>query len=277
MPLTAGWTEPDTTAFRYDSWPDDGGTEVQFRLVYRGRLPAASAQGGGTRIKDKHDIRRALHKQLQELWRTHPFIADYAKAARGVLSGKPKIVNHPRGPRTSYEPFFVRDQPLLDDLSSKYDRCGYQFLPLIGGAFGLGTETICALDILFLRRDMPGNIIVKGSGGGDIDNRLKILFDALRIPERCDEIKDLPPRSDEKPFFCLLEDDSLITEVRVTTDRLLEPLADGEHEHDVVLIIGVKALAVGANFADIGSRKLLDDAAKTYDDLKDWPREGEIE
>jgi hypothetical protein len=47
------------------------------------------------------------------------------------------------------------------------------------------------------------------------------------------------PEPGEDPFFCLIEDDSLITEVKVTTDRLLTPLKDNESEHDVHLIIHV--------------------------------------
>jgi hypothetical protein len=50
----------------------------------------------------------------------------------------------------------------------------------------------------------------------------------------------------------LLEDDSLITDVRVTTDQLFTPLGEGEHIHDVNLIIRVKTMAVGMGFADIG-------------------------
>ena len=57
---------------------------------------------------------------------------------------------------------------------------------------------------------------------GDIDNRLKTLFDALRAPKNATEIpKGAVPGPDEDPFFCLLEDDALITAVSVETERLL--------------------------------------------------------
>ena len=92
----------------------------------------------------------------------------------------------------------------------------------------------CGLNILFLRRDSPGKVI----SGGDIDNRLKTLFDALSIPNRSQIVGT--PESNESPFFCLLEDDSLITEVRVETDRLLTPLSANKNENDVVLVIGVE-------------------------------------
>ncbi|MEA2239353.1 MAG: hypothetical protein QOC81_4077 [Thermoanaerobaculia bacterium] len=56
--------------------------------------------------------------------------------------------------------------------------------------------------------------------------------------------------ADEDPFFCVVEDDSLITEIKVTTDRLLEPLRDDEHIHDVHIIINVKTLLIAGNPSD---------------------------
>jgi hypothetical protein len=84
--------------------------------------------------------------------------------------------------------------------------------------FGLA----CSLDILFLRRDSPGNLV---RSGGDIDNRINTLFDALRRPENGEEVAGFPPGPNEDPFFCLMETDSLVTEVSVITDRLLLPQA----------------------------------------------------
>jgi len=139
---------------------------------------------------------------------------------------------------------------VAERIGHKYERCGYRFVPLIGGAFGAGTETVCALDILFLRRDPPGRGLVVT--GGDIDNRIKVLFDALRLPENCDELRGLPRGEDEWPFFCLLENDNLITDVKVTTDQLLTPLESDENINDVQLVIHVTSMAVGREFADIG-------------------------
>jgi hypothetical protein len=98
---------------------------------------------------------------------------------------------------------------------------------------------------VFLRRDHPGNLI---RHGGDIDNRIKVLFDGLRIPQECSELPDdAKPESEDDPFFCLLEDDELITEVKVTTDRLLVPPTGEEHIHNVVLLIHVKAYVAGVD------------------------------
>ena len=49
------------------------------------------------------------------------------------------------------------------------------------------------------------------------------------------------PQADEDPFFCLLEDDKLISEIKVTTDSLL--LLPREREvkpNDALLVIHVK-------------------------------------
>ena len=151
--------------------------------------------------KQKHAIRKALHPQLKELWRQHR-----------------------------------RLQENLDDLRNNWDRCGFHFLPLITK----DQVQSCSLDITFLRRDHPGNLI---KSGGDIDNRLKVLFDGLRMVDNVLELGGETPAEGEDPFYCLLEDDELITQVRVTTDRLLMPVDSTRDEliHEVTLIIHVKA------------------------------------
>ena len=173
---------------------------MEFRLVYDGPLDPQTSVG---RTKEKHEIRRALHPQLKEVWQQFPFLKrniDYFT-----------------------EHAYVRD--------------GFKFIPLV-------TESharYCALDILFLRRDMPGYII---ASGGDIDNRIKVLFDGLRITRGSQELQSITPQDGETPFYCLLEDDKLITEVKITTDRLLRPPAPTGNIHDVVLVIHVKTGAV---------------------------------
>lgn len=63
---------------------------------------------------------------------------------------------------------------------------------------------------------------------GDIDNRVKTLIDALRIPcsNALGSARSSTPRQDENPFFCLIEDDKLITKFSIETDWLLDPLID---------------------------------------------------
>ena len=94
-----------------------------------------------------------------------------------------------------------------------------------------------------MRRDQPGNII---ESGGDLDNRIKVLFDALRLPQNCDEVLPARDGQEDDPIFVLLEDDRLIVDVKVTSDRLLTPRLDGEHINDVRLVIHVKTIIVDA-------------------------------
>lgn len=60
--------------------------------------------------------------------------------------------------------------------------------------------------------------------GGDIDGRVKTVFDSLRVPtpEEAYKLKDkFPPTEDENPMYCLMQDDKLVSEVRVLADHLL--------------------------------------------------------
>lgn len=108
---------------------------------------------------------------------------------------------------------------------------GYQFVPLVLESFSL----LCSLDILFLRRDIPGSAL----HAGDIDNRIKTLIDALRPPRSQNELvgDDLVPKSDETPFFCLLQDDKQVSHFSVETDTLLTP---GTDLRDALVVVSVE-------------------------------------
>lgn len=198
---------------------------MQFRLIYQGPLPAETSR---PRTKYKHLIRQQFHKQIRELYHRSNLLSDYylKRTAERVRDGEKQLV------------------PLLEIEADKHARCGYRFVPFINEGQGVA----CSLDILFLRRDGPGNLI---RSGGDIDNRLKVLFDGMRMPGNCDELKGMPPEDGEDPFFCLMEDDALITEVKVTTDRLLIPPQDAEREHDVHLVIDVHTRIVDPKLATL--------------------------
>ena len=103
----------------------------------------------------------------------------------------------------------------------------YRFAPLVVN--GKLLKLICELDIRLLSQATPGSIIEHGKDGGDLDNRLKGLFDALSVPQQ-NQFADPDglPEADEDPFFCLLQDDKLITKVTIASERLLRPPASGE-------------------------------------------------
>jgi len=157
---------------------------MDFRLIYCGELKSDG------NLKHKQAIRRYFHHQLAELWNQVPL-----KDCRHWIDFDPP-----------------------DNETTIVRQIGqFHFVPLINSE----VELIAELDIILLRPEPPGCLITQS---GDIDNRLKTLFDALRMPQNDDEIPEGDaPGNDETPFFCLLEDDKLITKVAVTTDRFLLP------------------------------------------------------
>lgn len=197
----------------------EGGSFTEFRLTYDGPLRATQRDPVGgqpsAHLENKHDIRRVFHQQLKRLWEITPFL----KSGQG--SGPSAVV----GPGA--------DAPIYDaaSLAAKHSHFGFNFVPLVTEDLNL----ICGLDILFLRPDRPGDII----WAGDIDNRLKTLFDALKIPDANEQYHKRTPNDDEKPLFCLLEDDKLITKISVETDQLLQ-LTTPEDPAAVRLVITVR-------------------------------------
>ena len=137
---------------------------MEFRLIYDGALPAESRGNG--RVAEKHDIRKQLHRQLFNLWCDHPLLKN------GFLKS-----------RESERPGSWKEVSLVDKIANAYERFGYRFVPLIRKSQGV----TCSIDILFLRKDVPGGLI---DNRGDIDNRIKVLFDGLRIPDKLDEVAD---------------------------------------------------------------------------------------
>jgi hypothetical protein len=188
---------------------------MEFRLTYAGPLYATQRDPlpgqAPKHTPNRHDIRVAFHHQLKALWQLPP------------LNGPHTIILTGGGPQE-------RLSVTVEELAKKYTRYGFYFVPLVTQELDL----LCGLEILFLRPDRPGSVV----WAGDIDNRIKTLLDALRIPEAGERYVDRTPSSDQVPFFCLLEDDKLITGVAVETDRLLEPIAN--HPSDARLVITVR-------------------------------------
>ena len=102
------------------------------------------------------------------------------------------------------------------------------------------------MNVLLLAANLPGDIIRQG---GDIDNRLKTLFDALSMPANAQQVPDDPDVEPDKRVFCLLEDDKLVTAVTVANDRLLTA-PDGSN--DVLIVLRVHPVAFRATWATVG-------------------------
>lgn len=135
--------------------------------------------------KDKQILRRRLSPQLKDLWGRRP-----------LLDQRDQFLD------PCYEATAIK----------KID--GWSFASVVNQ----NNSLIAELDIVFLRPEEPGSVITQG---GDIDNRLKTLFDALSIPQADPIPVGDSPGEAEDPFHCLLEDDYLITGVNITVDRLL--------------------------------------------------------
>lgn len=156
------------------------------------------------RPSQKHEIRRNLHPQLKELWQHAPLNQFYWKARPG--SAHLRTVG------------------------------GHEFASIVHPEWHFNAR----LNILLLRPQPPGSII---TSGGDIDNQLKTLFDALTCPIHEQDIPAVwKPSDHEKPLHCLLDDDRFISEVAVQTDRLLAP----NSETHVKLIIKVQVHTIDA-------------------------------
>jgi len=155
----------------------------------------------------KHQIRKVFHHQLAELWKASPL-------------------------HQLKEP----DDALITKIGE------YRSFPLASRA----RDEIAELQITMLRpQRSPGYIVGEG---GDIDNRLNTLFDSLRMPNKTDEIPaDERPGHNENPFFCLLEDDILITDLSIKTDRLLEPGRSKSYVKLIIKVLISKVPMIGAN------------------------------
>lgn len=158
----------------------------------------------------KQAIRRALHPQLATLW-----------DSEALKIWKEKNWTLPTGPEMWFR-----------------ERGAFRFVPLVNHKM----STMASVHLTWLRPGELGSLI---TGTGDIDNRLKTLFDALRVPDAAQVPAGDTPQRGETPFCCLLDDDALITEVQIVTDRLLEPNVDNSH---VEMIIAVETRSSMAGF-----------------------------
>jgi hypothetical protein len=200
---------------------------MKFRLTYEGPLRATQRDPVGSQPNPlavhKQEIRRRFHRQLRHLWSVNRFLREHevypihrAGGQRGgySLRSDAEAVEAATGDRMLHE----QKMSLLNATAAQYHMFGYLFVPLVREEASL----LCSLDVLFLRRDIPGSAL---SGAGDIDNRIKTLIDALRIPRHQQELigSDATPGADDDPFFCLLEDDKQVSRFVVETDTLLDP------------------------------------------------------
>jgi hypothetical protein len=206
---------------------------MRFTLVYQGPLPA-SANSSRHKHQAVTSIREQFSRQLATLWDTHIALKALKHEAWGNPGeeepgwGGPHIANV-GVPQGEIAKLFG-----LQSLIAPIHVAHVPYTPLVRKSLNLA----CELEILFLRQEDPGALILQG---GDIDNRIKTLLDALRMPT-ADEHEASPPQSEH--VYCLLESDTLVASLDVDTDRLLFPATDRPNEVFLVVGVSVRVLKV---------------------------------
>ena len=161
---------------------------------------------------DKHVLRREFHRQLKDL------------VDRTPMAPFKRLIEAKHGRATLIE------------------LAGFTFVPII-------TERlahVAVLGITLLTPEEPGRAVTQA---GDLDNRVKTLLDALRVPKSISELpKDARPQDDETPFYCLLEDDALVSGLTVVSDRLLGRKVDPA---TAVLMIHVVPQATASSIGEM--------------------------
>ena len=185
------------------------------------------SSGNKPKAENKHELRLAFHEQLSILWIANPILKDFSK----VESPNLERAISPDYAATLNEGILgqIPDKfPYSDLLVKEHEKFGVKWHPLVTPE----NKLVCELNILMLRPNDHKSVVQ----GGDIDGRIKTIFDSLSVPTNGDVLSKFPAAP--SVFYTLLSDDSLIAKVSVDTDELLlrDPSCD---KHHVQLIIEV--------------------------------------
>lgn len=205
---------------------------MRFHLVYSGQLPPS---GNKPRPEWVKKIREAFHPQLKLLWETHTALKRLRSTA--IVALEPgKYLGVPSSPfSVDRDPSFPIQNGFVD-LCAPIVRDGRSYVPLVTKALDLN----CSLSVLFLRQEDPGSLLLDG---GDIDNRIKMLCDALKMPDGGYPAQYL---HDHEPLYCLMESDALVAALDVETGRLLQPQSDHPQEVTLVIEVEIRVLKAGS-------------------------------
>src|SRR5215204_4570704 len=135
------------------------------------------------RAEHKYGLRLKFHRQLRHLWEIPPCLLAGERIGPSVLlleSGSDNVRHD------------------VESIAKRHSHYGFNFVPLVTKELVL----IFSLDMLLLRP----RVTIDSAWTGDVDNRLKTLIDALRVPEPNERWK-------------------LLTKVSLETDHLLIPTA----------------------------------------------------
>jgi hypothetical protein len=197
---------------------------MKFTLHYDGPLKSSGNSG---KNEAKWCLRKELHPQFLDLWKSHPALRavednrHFPKTGGATLTQAHHLhlgpVNAPitgplplgyqmRGPVKNPEP-----KEILD-LCEPIEKHGAFFRPLVRDSYALH----CGLKVRILRKEPPGKVYQ----GGDLDGRIKTLVDALTMPQNVEQVLD-KDSTEFSPIYCLLEDDSLVSGLDIESERLL--------------------------------------------------------
>lgn len=140
-----------------------------------------------------------------------------------------KSFHHQLAKLRGKEPFVDLDSPAYNAATKEFK--GQRFTPFYGDY----VRVQAAVDITLLT-GLPAKKSVVSSG--DLDNRLKRIIDALRMPQQAQEVLDEPIAADR--CFCLLQDDSSVS--RVTAQ--LGPYLAGDDETSSFAFVRVRATPI---------------------------------
>jgi hypothetical protein len=199
--------------YGFRDWPDPakliGKEAVEIRLEYWGHIPTDNRQGG-----HHSDIKQAMRlefsNQLRIAWRKSPMLNERQHAVPPQFGIASPVIfpeghlwqEHPR--RSIFQQHYRPENERFPFFQVRM--CGFAWVPLVSWHNYLS----CKLDITF---HGEGQSAVRR--GGDLDNRIKTLFDGLRMPLRDAEVPGNMFGKNDELAYCLLEDDSLIREFTV--------------------------------------------------------------
>jgi hypothetical protein len=198
---------------------------MKFTLTYDGDL---KANNGKHKVLEKWKIRKHFHPQLETLWATNPALVSVDRNRLVPTSEYSVTQSGAGGDANTIRPRQLTGSLINKDVCAPIVRGSHQFIPLVRDSLALK----CGLKVIFLRREEPGRIYQ----AGDLDNRIKTLFDALSVPTADQLINDLT----EEPIYCLLEDDRLISRIEVDTQQLLRDESGSKHGVRLVIEVDVR-------------------------------------
>ena len=202
-----------------------GGQDLEFTLRYDGELAASTANN--SRVPEKHAIRQHFHTQLAELWRLDRRLNTLP------IDSIPEAI---RSDRFAFD--VTRPVPNDTRFFYRWTQRGIAFIPLAVALRFMRCELAIRVH-RYEANDYKGRLL---GSQGDLDNQVKTLFDALRMPHNQDEVP--VASTHDGPMFCLLEDDALVTKLTMEAKRILSPRPADKRDIWVSVDIDVRATPV---------------------------------